>query len=191
MNATKIYEEQISAYLERVVRAIRRLENAEATAHGLNSLQLRILQLLAAAQKKLTVGFIADELELSEPTVSDSLRALQAKKLVEKITDAQDRRIKYLQLTPAGRTIASRVAKRLRLPLTHLDPAYLQRLSVDLHHLVGAIFDMSLLHHARICATCIYFVKTRNSAHCQLLRKNLRPADLQTDCPDHAYAKTS
>ncbi|MBE7439792.1 MAG: MarR family transcriptional regulator [Spirochaetales bacterium] len=188
MNTTN-YEKQIGAYLERIVRAIRRIENEAAVAAGLNPLQLRILQFLAIARHPPTVGFVADELEVSEPTISDSLRALAAKKLIEKVPDTNDRRVKYLKLRPAGRATARRMKRLIRLPLKRLDPLVLPRLSADLHQLVAGMFEMSLLHHARICMTCSYFSQSpgQKLPACRLLRKKLSPSELQSDCPDHLY----
>lgn len=188
-NDTKNYENQIVAYLDRIVRAVRRLENATAVECGLNPLQLRVLQVLATAHRPVTVGLAADELEVTEPTMSDSVRALSLKGLVKKTTDPTDRRIKYLHLTASGKHVAARFGEITRLPLENLEPALLARLSADLHQLVAGLFGSRLLHHARICMTCAHFSPASQDqlATCGFLKKKLKTVDLQTDCPDHVY----
>lgn len=189
---TTPYETQIVAYLDRIVRAIRRMENEAAVTCGLNPLQLRILQfLLSNSHRKITVGFAAEELEVSEPTISDSLRALETKKLIIKTADANDRRIKHLQLTARGKKLVGRLANFSGLPLATLDSGTLERLSSDLHQLVAMLFEKSLLKHARICRTCAYFspAEGEQPQTCRLLKKQLRTGDLQSDCHDHIYAR--
>lgn len=146
--------------------------------------------LLGNSNRKVTVGFAAEELEVSEPTISDSLRALESKKLLYKAADVNDRRIKYLQLTAAGKKLANRFADIARLPLESLGTSALERLSGDLHSLVAVLFEKSLLQHARICLTCKYYSPpaTNQPRACRLLQKQLETEDLQGDCRDHVYA---
>lgn len=188
-NVTRKYEEQILAYLDRLARAKRRLENAVAFQHGLNALQLQVLLALhGAGHRKLTVSFLADELEVSEPTLSDSLRSLEKKRLIAKKITVTDRRIRQLQLTTAGEKIVEQCAREIRLPLSGLSAVLLQRLSSDLHTVVAELFSSGFLHHARVCKTCQYFSSTdQRFGQCDLLKKKLNIEDLQFDCSDHVY----
>lgn len=188
---TKIYEAQITAYLERLARALRRLKNTTAFALKLQPLQLEILLfLLHAQQRKITVNFLAEELEVSEPTISDSLAALVRKKYVVKYTSPEDRRIRFVSLTASGKKIAQKAEGKL-FPLAGMDPKLLEDLSRALHELVGELFAQSFIRHARICKTCHFFSPASENAvgHCTLLNKTLYTKDLQSDCPDHAYAR--
>lgn len=189
MNDTAKYEAQIVAYLDRIVRAVRRLENAAAVDCGLNPLQLRILQVVGNAHRAVSIGFVADELEISEPTASDSVRVLAAKGLLVSKPQSTDRRIKHLKLTAEGRALAERFSRSSQLRLGNLPFPVLQRLSGDLHQLVAELFFSGRLQHARICATCYYFAVGAKGELplCGLLQKRLTVADLRSDCPDHAY----
>lgn len=181
---------RLIAYLDRIGRALRRCETEAATAVGLSVLQLKVLQYLAQCGKRgATVGFLAQEYEVSEPTISDSLQALTKKKLAERFQHSTDRRVRLLRITPAGETLLQKIVLPVNAILGRLPAETAERLQADLHLVVAILFEASLLQQARICRTCAYFAegKSVGSVFCRLLQQELPPRGLKTDCPDHVY----
>ncbi|GAB4436596.1 MAG: hypothetical protein OHK0011_19720 [Turneriella sp.] len=187
-----ILEQSTVAYLDRISRARRRLENVVSHAHGLTPLQLQILIFLRHSPRlSVSVSFLADELEVSEATMSDSLRSLEQKNFVEKVASAHDRRVRELMISAEGANLADECEQELRLPLETLPTADLKALSRILHTWVAELFRRGTLHHARICQTCIYFSPAGPGeiGRCDLLKAQLTPASLKSDCPEHVYRK--
>jgi len=80
----------------------------------------------------ITAGELAAHEQVRKPTVTRILSALVAEGLVERTPDPLDRRVSWVQLTPAGRTLMRGIRRRsdryLAGRLKRLDPADLATL---------------------------------------------------------------
>lgn len=132
-------------------------------------------------------------MEVTEATVSDSLRVLQQRFYLTKECDPHDRRVKYFIATGATIKLCEKLRMASNLPLSAVPFARREVLAQHLHMLVAALFSTGNLSHARICHTCKYFTMQINSGagHCGLLGKTLRIADLRHDCPEHELPTTA
>jgi DNA-binding MarR family transcriptional regulator len=179
--------------LGRLARGQRAHRQAVATQHNVTPLQLELLATLAAAPPPdPLVGHLARELAVTQPTITDSLRALDAKGLIARDADPADRRRTTVALTPAGTAIADQLAAadhRLLDAVTSLDPHQQEQVLTSLLDLIAALVDADVIDVARTCTTC---------HHHQLLperhpplhppRHRPPPAELRVNCPDHAAA---
>ncbi len=93
--------------LERLATVVRAETRRQATHHGLKLVQLEALHYLASCMTfSRTPAGLSEYLDLTKGTVSQTLKALEAKGLIEKYGDEADARIVHCELTQAGRKIA-------------------------------------------------------------------------------------
>lgn len=99
--------------LGRLATIVRSETRQQATANGLKLVQLEALHYLASCVTfSRTPAGLSEYLDLTKGTVSQTLKALEAKGLIEKFGDDADARIVHCELTAAGR----RIAKNTQLP---------------------------------------------------------------------------
>jgi DNA-binding MarR family transcriptional regulator len=67
--------------------------------------QIKALQLLADADEELSLKDLGDRLGLSMPAMSRAVDGLVRRELVTRLEDQEDRRIKRVRPTPAGRRL--------------------------------------------------------------------------------------
>jgi DNA-binding MarR family transcriptional regulator len=183
---------KVAAALDRLARARRLERQSTATRHGLTPLQLDLLTTLAdGPPPEPTVGLLATEVAVTQPTATDSLRALADKALVERRPDPADRRRSTIELTAAGR----RLARELSLGDDHLTaaiaalPTAVQEATLEaLLSLIARLVDTGAIDVARTCYTCRYHRFDGTTHHCALLETDLPTAELRVNCPDHEAA---
>lgn len=98
-------ELRILRALRRIVQAIDIHSRKLAQQHDITSPQLVTL-LCVAEEGPLTPSAIAERVHLSSGTVVGILHRLESKGLVRRDRDTQDRRLVYVSITDAGRTLA-------------------------------------------------------------------------------------
>lgn len=181
---------KIVATLERLGRAQRTHRITVATGLDLVPLQLEILYLIAdGAPPDPVVGSIASELGVSQPTVTDSLIALERKGLIRREADRKDRRRTRAMLTAEG----DRVVLLARTGESVL-AASLDRLGSDQQgDILSALLavaeryvEVGVIGMARTCLTCKFHRSSDGGAdHCVLLGIDLAPVDLRINCAEH------
>ena len=93
--------------LGRLATIVRAETRQQATEHGLKLVQLEALHYLASCLTfSHTPAGLSEYLDLTKGTVSQTLKALEAKGLIEKYGDEADARIVHCELTTEGRKIA-------------------------------------------------------------------------------------
>lgn len=183
---------KIAAALDRLARARRHHRQVAATRHGLTPLQLDLLATLTdGPPPEPTVGRLAAEMSVTQPTATDAIRSLSDKGLVERRPDPVDRRRSAVELTEAGRLLVGGLAEAddeittavARLPL-EVQEATLEALLIVIARLVEA----GAIEVARTCFTCHHHRFDGTTHHCALLDMDLAPADLRVNCPEHHAA---
>ena len=99
-------------------RRLTQLYDAGLAPAGLNTAQFALLNALGGSADIPTVNELADRLALDRTTLAHNLRPLERDGLVEVTVDAQDRRVRRIVLTQAGR-----IRQRLAEPLWTLTQA--------------------------------------------------------------------
>ena len=97
--------DEVIIALRRVIRSIELHSRSLVNTHGLTGPQAAILRALSA--KPLTAGELAEEVNLSQGTVTDILNRLEQKGQLLRTRDSQDRRRVIVQLTDKARDILS------------------------------------------------------------------------------------
>lgn len=168
-----------------------------ASAQGLNPTQLMLLNLLGRPGfDDLRVQDIARELGLSQPTVTDSLTALERKGLVARASDAQDRRAVRNRLTEQGREALLSLRGGLTLTgkaLSGLSAKEQGDLLQLLIKMIRTLLDDGQMPMQRMCVTCRHFRPqmspgTDTPHFCDFVRAPFGSQDLRIDCGEHDAA---
>ncbi|MGE3618832.1 MAG: MarR family winged helix-turn-helix transcriptional regulator [Acidimicrobiia bacterium] len=183
---------KVAAALDRLAHARRAERQAVATRHGLTPLQADLLAVLRGGPPpEPLVGALAAEVGVTQPTVTDSLRALEGKGLVRRRPDPRDGRRATVELTVAGTHLAAELADTpdaVVEAVRGLDRAQQEAALEALLALIARLVDVGAITVARTCATCRFHRFERGVHRCTLLDVELPPAELRVDCPEHQPA---
>lgn len=173
-------------HLRALLERLARVASAEAWDAGLNPAQGAALAYLARANRfSRAPSQVADYLGATRGTVSQTLKALQRKRLIREEKDSADgRRIAY-HLTEAGRAALDlqRLPDGVLDGLAPADAAALER---------GAAALLQGLLAARggrsfgLCRTCEHHRAWAPAPRCALLKIDLTPAEAGQICHEHA-----
>lgn len=180
--------EKIVAALDRIARGLRSHRQSVASAVGLTPLQLELLQTIDESPRPV-IGQLARELEVSQPTVSDSLVALERKGHVVRRRSDPDRRRTTMELTESGCELVDEVRRAgeiLRTSVAALTRPDQEEVLEILLSLIGNLLDAGIIQVARTCTTCRFYDQSGGrEARCALLQIPLPTSALRVDCPDH------
>ncbi|HXG61745.1 MAG TPA: MarR family winged helix-turn-helix transcriptional regulator [Planctomycetota bacterium] len=188
-------DERLSAALAKVALAARHDLRRAAARDGLSAVQAQILAALSR-EGALEIGALASRLGLTQPTVSDSVAALEARRLVRRRPDPADRRRVRVEASAAGRRLGGRLVlwpELFREGLEGLSEADKEILFRTMQNVIVSLLDRGAIQEARICRTCAWFRPNvrrdpRRPHLCALVGLPLGPATLRVDCPDHRPA---
>ena len=76
---------------------------ASVLPDGLSTAQFAILNHLVRLERRETISELASAMQVAQPTMSSTIRRLQAAELVRLEVDPRDRRVRFVTLTPSGR----------------------------------------------------------------------------------------
>jgi len=187
---------KVTAAIDRLGQVLRSLLHVQAREGdvALSPLQAQALVFLRYHGTALArVGQLAREFEVSAPTVSDAVRVLVGKGLVEKARDPDDGRATVLHLTDAGAHAAERLggwADAVRDQVAASEPGQRDAALAFLLGLVGRLAEAGVVSAARTCTTCRYLGTGDGGGYtCQLVGVALALRDLRLDCPEHEPAR--
>lgn len=186
MQATPELDAHLAQALERIGEVARALRWKQAVEEGLSPLQIRILGFLAHHPAEgIGVARLADELMVSKPTISDSVRLLADRKFVVRKPDKHDARSHALHLTAAAKRHVT-AGTPLDDAVAELSPGHKEALLTGLMGVLESLFRKDAVHVQRMCFTCKYYQGDRTVEHrCLLLERSLPVAELRTDCAEH------
>lgn len=169
---------------------------AGAGARGLTPTQGQILALLRARGRPLRLSEVAEELGITAPTASDSVRALVEKGLVRKARSKDDARAVALELTTAGKAEAECAASFsdfLLAAIDSLSASEQEAFLVSLIKMLGVLVERGQLPTQRMCLCCRHFRASeqpdQGSNHCAAVDAPLGRRYLRLDCADYAPAQ--
>jgi len=183
--------------LSKVGIALRSEAWRDAGPRGLNPTQAQILVALTRAPgTMLRPKALAEQLAVSLPTVSDSLKALERKGLLARHADPSDGRAVVVTLTRDGRSQAGEIAEWPDIMLSAVDVLSDEEKGVLLRTLLKVIRELQergRIAPARMCVTCDYFrpyahEDPRRPHHCAFADAPFGDPSLRVDCADHEPA---
>ncbi|MFE4798046.1 MarR family winged helix-turn-helix transcriptional regulator [Streptomyces sp. NPDC056708] len=126
--------------INRCAALLQQAEDAPLRAAGLTRAEFDLLGAVRRTDRELTPGELARETFSSGAAVTKRLRALQERGLVDRRSDARDRRVAHVRLTEEGRDLVDRLLPRQlayeRMVLSGLDEQSRARLSTQLSELL-------------------------------------------------------
>ena len=181
---------KIVAGLERIGEVFRVLLWQQSRQTGLSPIQIQLLLFLAFHDPvKCKIGYLAGEFNMTKPTISDVVKALTQKDLVERVADPADSRSHSLRLTPSGQQMAEQTggfANVLSQFVSQLNEAQKRTLYESLFTLISTLHQGGLITVQRMCRTCMHYQYDGQIHYCDLLKIPLEAAGLRLDCPEHA-----
>lgn len=187
-------DSKIVAALERLAEAIRTLLWTENRATRLSPIQMQFLvHCFFQPRERRTVTQLAEHFHLTPATVSDAVRILETKGLLKREADPDDRRIAYLNLTPAGTILAARVsfwAEPMRRALEGIEDSKKLATMETLMEMIARLYEMHVISVAQMCLVCANFHEnpspTENAPYyCALRGQPMEIGHLRLDCPAH------
>ncbi len=175
--------------LERISEAIRVLLWEHAKHHGLSPIQIQLLIFIRYHSEALcNVSHLAREFNMTKPTVSDAIKALEKKELITKKPGLSDARSYSIALSESGR----RLVQSLEGFTAPLEKALLDFKSDEQNDLLKSITKLIYKLHKsgiisvqRTCYGCRFYEKKGRDHYCHLLKKDLTDGEIRLDCPEY------
>ncbi|PRY39475.1 MarR family winged helix-turn-helix transcriptional regulator [Umezawaea tangerina] len=189
--------QQLLVGLARLGQAIRMDAWRNSGPYTLSPLQADIIAFLDEQAGPRRQGDVVAALASTPPTVSDAVKVLRAKKLVEGVRDPADARAVVVRLTPEGEEearrlgAASQVMSEAFAVLSEADLAAMLRGTAAV---MKGLQDRHAIPVSRMCLTCRFFAPDahpRDAArphHCNFVDAPFGDAQLRVTCPDHQPA---
>lgn len=166
------------------------LLQTQAQRHGLSGTQLQLLLFIkfhpASNQRK--AAFMAREFHVTKATISDSIKALEQKGLIQRNSDVNDSRSFILSLSSKGEELAA-AAENFTSPLDagvdELPAPQKELLLTSIFDLIYRLNQAGIISTQRMCYNCRYYGGDRKDHHfCHLLNQPLAVGDLRLECPE-------
>lgn len=180
---------KIVAGLERISEVFKVLLWEKAKIVGLSPIQIQLLIFIAFHKQALcNVSHLAKEFNVTKPTVSDAIKVLNKKGMIEKDFSFSDNRSYAIQLSPLGKKIVSETndfADTLKTQIDTFGQADLDSVFKTLSELIYKLNRSGILTVQRTCYGCKFYQKNDTSDFCNLLEKQLSNQDIRLDCPEY------
>ncbi|WP_317706299.1 MarR family winged helix-turn-helix transcriptional regulator [Methylomarinovum caldicuralii] len=174
---------EVYKYLERIGNLLR-AEIRQGDAK-LQPVQLEILHYLSICNRHSNIpAAVTEYLGLTKGTVSQTLTVLENKGLIEKVPDAQDRRVIHLFLTEKGKAVvdASLPPATLDQGLSFMAPEAREQLARGLAALLEGMQAARQYKAFGVCSTCAHLRETETGHRCDLTGLPLEAGHLQQIC---------
>lgn len=179
---------KIVAGLERISEAFKVLLWEKAKTLGLSPIQIQILIFVAHHKLDLcNVSHLAKEFNVTKPTISDAVRVLLKKNLIEKVISSSDNRSYSIKLSTDGQNMVQATenfASPIQNQLRPIKKETLEQTFNTLSQLIHKLNKIGVLSVQRTCFSCKFFKRENNQPYCNLLEKALLDNDIRLDCPE-------
>ena len=186
--------QRIATGLHKLGLAMKQQSWKEAAEEGLSPTQGQILAALAH-DGLLTGSELARRLGVTLPTVSDSVRALVEKLLVEKRPDPRHPRASLLALTTAGKRQASRASawpEFMATAVSSLSEAEQTAVLSGVMKMIRTLQENGQIPTSKMCVSCVHFRPNVNEGprphHCAFVDAPMASDHLRIDCAEHEVA---
>ena len=180
--------ERLYVLLERISTLLRAEVRRSATQYDLPQVQLEALHYLYQCNRySNTPAAITDFFGATKGTVSQTLRTLEEKGLIEKHADSDDARVVRCKLTARGKRIVKATFPPILLQETTdvLDKQTSRVLPSLLTTLLQGLQVAQGQQGFGICRTCAHFETNGNQMSCGLIKERLTMSDSLKICREH------
>jgi DNA-binding MarR family transcriptional regulator len=182
---------KIVAALEKISEVFRVLLWTEAKEHKLSPIQMQLLIFIKYhnSDKQRRIASMAREFNMTKATISDSIKVLEQKGLIERADDLLDSRSFNFSLTDKGVKLTGMIenfTKPLDGAIATLSPQQKNEFLVSVLDLIFRLNQNGIISTQRMCYNCYYYNGDRKQAHfCNLMQKELAIDELRIECPEH------
>ena len=179
---------KIVAGLERISEVYRALLWDHAKHIGLSPIQIQILIFIQYHGEHLcNVSSLALEFNITKPTVSDAIKALDQKGLIIKSPSTIDKRAYSVAPSKAGEALIEQLehfASPLHKIVSQLPQKEQLPFFESLSTIIQGLHATETLKVQRTCFACRFFDTHGKTPYCKLLQQDLHKADIRLDCPE-------
>ena len=192
-NKSQNLDRSIVLALERVSQVFRTLLWDYGKKKKLSPIQIQFLVHISGHSKKYSsVSEMARTFNLTAATVSDAIKSLEKKGLVQKIVSRRDGRKFPISLTKEGLTMSNHLADWYSPLLEHIHnfpSESREAVLIFLLKLVESLKQNQLLEEIKTCLSCKYLAdksdaKNNQKAYCLLRKVSLNISELRLNCPN-------
>ncbi len=180
--------------LERISEAFKVLLWEHAKVVGLSPIQIQIILFIAHHKIDLcTVSYLAQEFNVTKPTISDAVRVLLKKELIEKKTASSDNRSYAIALTPIGEELLHKIedfASPIKSQLLSIDPDEVKQIYHTITKLIYGLNKSGILNIQRNCYSCSFYEQNEGNHYCNYLKMPLKNHEIRIDCPEYEEKPT-
>jgi len=180
---------KIVAGLERTAGAFRVLLWEHAKVIGLSPIQIQLLLFISFhAESLCNVSHLAHEFNLTKATISEAIRVLHKKKLIEKNPSPVDKRAYSIALTAEGEAVVGETehfANPIRVATEQLPIEEQEQFFKSLSKLIFGLNRAGILTVQRTCYSCRFYEKGEKTSFCRLMEKPLLDTDIRLDCAEY------
>ena len=142
--------------------------------------------------KKLTVvSAIAKEFNVTKPTVSDAVRVLHQKGLIEKSPSNADRRAYSVAVSQKGQSVVAQTeqfADPVKSIVEQLGTQTQEQFFIAISKIISLMNKADILTVQRTCFNCRFYSKSEQGHYCKFLTTTLKDEEIRIDCPEHEEA---
>lgn len=180
--------------LERISEAFKVLLWEHAKVVGLSPIQIQIVLFVAHHKIDLcTVSYLAQEFNVTKPTISDAVRVLLKKELIEKKTASSDNRSYAIALTLKGKELLHKIedfAAPIKSQLLSIDPDEVKQIYHSITKLIYGLNRSGILNIQRNCYSCSFYEQNKGNHYCNYLNMPLENHEIRIDCPEYEEKPT-
>jgi DNA-binding MarR family transcriptional regulator len=183
--------------LERLALVLRADARKSSASLGLNPAQDALLRLLLTRPAGLRVHALAEHLGVRQPTITDSVIALERKGLVRRHVDPADARATLVKSSPrASLQRGTKFRSQAAAALADLSEAEQVSLLKILIKVIRSLQLYGAIPPQRMCVTCKYFRANAHPEaeaphHCAYVDAPFGDRALRLDCAEHDPAGTA
>ena len=189
LKMNKLINQQL---LERLAGLLRSESRGMLLAHGLQPVQFEALQYIANCNRYSDTPMAVTEfLGQTKGTVSQTLKVLEKKGLIEKVTDQKDKRVTHLKITESGRVLTQQMLPSpiLKTASELMSTDEVAMINSSLHTLLYQLQRANNFKSFGQCASCVHNTKQASGEYlCGLTQELLTPNDVLLICREHQYS---
>ena len=184
MKSNSIYN-----YVERLGGLFRSDARQAGLEPGLLPVQLEALHYLAICnQFSDTPMAVTEYLGQTKGTVSQTLKVLEKKKLLEKVADKKDKRVAHLHITHKGQALLALLVPTQTFinACEALNKKQQQQIEEALNLLLSSLLKSNQLKSFGVCHSCHHNLLDKDGGNfCNLVKLPLSTSDVQLICREH------
>jgi DNA-binding MarR family transcriptional regulator len=185
-------DNKIVAGLERLSQVFRILLWEKAKEHSLSPIQIQLLIFIRHhSADKTTVSYLAQEFNFTKPTISDAIKILEQKKLIQKIINKNDSRSYTINLTATGKKIVLET-ENFANPFTEIisKASDTDKIALweNVSNLIVRLNKLEIISVQRTCFNCKYYSIKNKNHFCNLLDLKLFTQNIRIDCGEFEMA---